>query len=42
MRSYRFRLVFTVLAILLSFSAAVAALRSMSASYSSDASQKNV
>jgi sulfate transport system substrate-binding protein len=40
MRSYRFRLVFAVLAILLSFSAAVAALRSMSASYSSDASHK--
>jgi len=40
MRSYRFRLVFAVLAILLSFSAAVAALHSMSASYSSDASHK--
>jgi sulfate transport system substrate-binding protein len=40
MRSYRFRLVFAVLAILLSFSAAVAALRSMSASYSADASHK--
>jgi sulfate transport system substrate-binding protein len=40
MRSYRSRLVFAVLAILLSFSAAVAALRSMSASESSDSSQK--
>ena len=40
MHSYLFRLVFAVLAILLSFSAAVAALRSMSASYSSDASHK--
>ena len=40
MRSYRFRLVFAVLAILLSFGAAVAALRSMSASYSSGASHK--
>src|SRR5690349_24316640 len=40
MRSYHSRLVFAILAILLSFSAAVAALHSMSASYSSDASHK--
>lgn len=40
MRSYHFRLVFAILAILLSFSAAVAALHSMSANYSSDANHK--
>ena len=40
MRSYHFRLVFAILAILLSFSAAIAALHSMSTDYSSDASHK--
>lgn len=40
MRSYHFRLVFSILAILLSFSAAIAALHSMSTDYSSDASHK--